>query len=433
MQRIIFPILCVAITIAAHAQNPVNIDITGRGDLRIPIAVPPFVVQEGLESVGAEMHDALVRDLEFSGEFKVLPPAQYPPTFRSLPVDAAQLNMDEWRGTQAESIVHVKLLLEGDRVVAECRLFDLESGQQAVGKMLRTTREAARQLAHKFSDVVVLTATGIEGSATSRIAFSAQTNSGKEIFVADYDGQDVVQITRHGSISIKPKFSPDGRHIAYTSFKDRGNFLYVHDLVSGESRPLSKRVGMNSAPGWAPDGKSLALSLSKDGNPEIYTMNIDGSNLTRVTAHQAVDTSPTFSPDGQRIAFVSERVRPPQIYVVNADGSGAAQRLSYQGGGSYDPVWSPDGKWIAYVGQGSGEGFQVYILNPSNPRQFTRLSKAGRVNESPSWSPDSRHVVFASNRRGRTELWTANITSGAEAAVPVPMTAEGPSWGPRRH
>lgn len=417
----------------AMAQAPVAIDITGSSDFRIPIAVPPFVVQEGLEAVGVEMQEALSHDLDFSGEFRVLAPSQYPPTFTSLPVDAADMDMPAWASTAAESVIYVKLTLEDGKVAAECRLFDVETGQQAVGKLLRTERGSERQLAHKFSDLVVLTATGIEGAATSRIAFSAKTNSGKEIFIADYDGANVVQITRHDNISIKPKFSPDGRHVAYTSFKDRGNFLYIHDLVSGESRSLSNRVGMNSAPGWAPDGNSLALSLSKDGNPEIYTMNTDGSDLKRITAHAAVDTSPTFAPNGTRIAFVSERVRPPQIYAAAADGSGGAERLSFQGGGSYDPVWSPDGKWIAYVGQGSGEGFQIYILNPSNPREYKRISKAGRVNESPSWSPDSRHVIFASNRRGRIELWTATIATGKEQVVNLPMTAEGPTYGPRRH
>jgi len=424
--------LAVVTCVSAYGQRAVTFDIVGPGDTRIPVAVPPFVVEEGLQQVGREMRDALAYDLMFTGLFVVLADQQYPPGFRSLPVAADQIDLTPWRSTPAESLTHVKVYRDGNKIVAECRMLDVASGQQAVGKVINGPENAYRQIVHEFADQITLAASGVEGSATSRIVFSGRTGQDKEIYIADYDGHNMRQVTRHNNTSIKPKFSPDNRHIAYVSFKDRGQFLYVLDLETGTSRPLSKSAGMNSAPAWSPDGDQLAMAMSRDGNPEIYLINADGSGQQRVTANAAVDTSPTFSPDGSQIAFVSERAVPPQVFIMNKDGANV-RRISFQGGGAYDPVWSPDGKHVAYVGQPSGEGFQIFITDPANPSDYKRLTTAGRVNESPSWSPDSRHVVFTSNRRGKPELWTVTIETGEERPVPnIAIPAEGPSWGPRR-
>jgi len=223
-------------------------------------------------------------------------------------------------------------------VVAEFRLYDVLVSQQIVGKRLRTQSKWTRLLAHQFADESVRFLTGVAGVASSEITFSGKSGKAKEIFIADYDGGAVTQVTHHGSISIKPKFSPDGTKIAYLSYKDRYPFLYIYDRLTGKSVPLSRRVGLNHAPAWAPDGNRLALCLSKDGNTEIYVKNADGTGERRLTRDRGSDTSPVFSPDGRQIAFVSDRAGRAHIYVMNEDGTNV-RRLSYQGGSSYDPAW----------------------------------------------------------------------------------------------
>jgi len=418
----------------ARAQDPVRIDSVGGIDTRIPIAVPPFPTDAAMTAWGAKLSAVMANDLEFTGLFTIVPPSKYPPTFRGLPGEPAKIDFEAWRNTPAEHLMYAIITREpSGHVVAECRLFDVLVSQQVVGKRLRTQEKWTRLLAHQFADESVRFMTGVAGIASSEIVFSGKSGKAKEIFVADYDGGTVTQVTHHGSISIKPKISPDGTKIAYLSYKDRYPFLYIYDRLTGKSVPLSRRVGLNHAPAWAPDGKQLALCLSKDGNTEIYLKNADGTGERRLTRDRGSDTSPVFSPDGRQIAFVSDRAGRAHIYVMNADGSNV-RRLSYQGGSSYDPAWSPDGKYIAYVVEKSGEGFEVYVMNSDGSGSRALTSSRG-YNESPSWSPDSRHVVFASSRAGNSQLYTVTLETGVVRKIQnlERLSCEGPSWGPRRN
>lgn len=429
----VFSLIVVFFSAGVQAQ-PASIGIrsTGGVDQRYPIAVPMVAFGDASLAPAAQVITEVLRgDLAYSGECVILPEAEFPKGFGGLTMDVNGLNRDAWGATSAEYLIYGNVRREGTQLVAQFRLFDLFSKDQLAGQELRVKDSFPRLAAHRFTEEVLRQLTGVKGMASSEIVFSGGVTGKKEIYIADYDGANVKRLTNHGSISIKPKISPDGNRIAYLSYKDRYSFLYIFDRQTGRSMPLSKEVGLNSAPAWAPNGQYLAMTLSKDGNTEIYLKNPDGSNPRRLTNNKAGDTSPIFSPDGSRIAFVSDRGGNPNIYVMNVDGSNV-QRLSYQGGSSYDPSWSPDGKMIAYVAEKRGEGLEIYVMdaNGQNPRRITNTAGS---NESPSWSPDSRHIAFMTTRRGRAEVWSATVKTGQQQPVPgITQRSEGANWGPRR-
>ena len=109
---------------------------------------------------------------------------------------------------------------------------------------------------------------------------------------------------------------------------------------------------------WSPDGRKIAFGTWRDGNEDIHVMNADGSgqrNLTRT--RNLLNEGAVWSPDGRRIAFtrLSSRDDTPnaEIYVMNADGSGQ-RRLTRNPWEDLTPAWSPDGRKIAFSGvQGS--------------------------------------------------------------------------------
>ncbi len=417
---------------AATAQQPSMITIEKHQDTRIPVAVPPFATADaGLRAASEEMAQTVADDLLFAGVFAIIPRNMYPANFAGFTSDLKSIDFPAWRAAGAQNLVYGLVLQEGGQLVGQFRLFDLVSNNQVYGQEVRVAQGSQRLAAHRFSEEVIRYLDAVAGAGTSEIVFTGISGKTKEIYVADYDGANAKKLTDHGSVSIKPKVSPDGNQIAYLSYKDRYSFLYVLDRRSGKSTVLSKEVGLNSSPSWSPDGKRLAMTLSKDGNTEIYLRNPDGSNPVRLTRNKDGDTSPCFSPDGSKIVFVSDRAGKPQVFVMDADG-GNQTRISFHGGNAYDPVWSPDGKRIAFVSEVKGEGFEIYVMNPDGSNA-TQLTNSNGINESPSWSPDSRHVIFSSSRGGASALFAVNVTTGQETRIPkMTLPAEGPSWGPRR-
>ncbi len=89
-------------------------------------------------------------------------------------------------------------------------------------------------------------------------------------------------------------------------------------------------------------------------------MNADGSNVQRITDGDGIDSWPVWSPDGKRIAFVSNRTGNYEIYLMNADGS-TIKNLTNNAAQDTSPTWSPDGKKIAFVSTRDG-GSDIYVM-----------------------------------------------------------------------
>ncbi len=138
------------------------------------------------------------------------------------------------------------------------------------------------------------------------------------------------RVTTGRTLNIAPRWSPDGRSIAYTSYRRGGANLFISNIFQGTLDEVTKgdKVGENWLPAWSPDGTKLAFSSTRDGNPEIYVVNRDGSGLRRLTNNPSIDITPTWSPSGTQIAFTSDRSGSPQIYVVGADGLNLSKKTS---------------------------------------------------------------------------------------------------------
>jgi TolB protein len=148
-----------------------------------------------------------------------------------------------------------------------------------------------------------------------RIAFSIPGTGGQVIASVNRQGQDKQVLTK-GAINNWPAYSPDGRHLAFSSSRDGDFELYIMKADGSDVRRLTTSPGLDMRPAWSPDGKRLAFTSNRDGNYEIYVIHIDGSGLKRLTHHPERDDFPTWHPDGHRLAFVSERDGQCDIYMI---------------------------------------------------------------------------------------------------------------------
>jgi dipeptidyl aminopeptidase/acylaminoacyl peptidase len=227
------------------------------------------------------------------------------------------------------------------------------------------------------------------------------------------------------------EFSPDNTKFAYVFGRTLGgaNTLQVLDLKSGTTRSLYSDVGISS-PTWAPDGNRiafvrmynnqqfwavdiidanggnrndikkntageqyrggvswskqniLALAINSTGASDVYTMFTDGiAPPLNLTNNPADDSTPVWSPDGKMIAFTSTRDGRPQIYVMNADGSGL-RRVANTQSADFSPVWSPDGNWLAFTSS-RDNSTDIYIMD-LHGGNVKRLTTTGA--DHPMWS-----------------------------------------------
>ena len=367
----------------------------------------------GLDASLGTFNDALWNDLKFASVANLVGKSLYPKT---LLADPTTLKYEEWANDPVKSDYVAFGNLTGANT-AQGFLFDVKTRAQLLSAAMSGE---PREMAHQFADQIVRLLTGQEGIAQSKIAYVAN----REIHKMDYDGYGAKAFTRDGSIALFPSLSPDGKRLAYVSYRDGHPNIVIRGedgLILGSTR----FNGTTTSPAIGPNGK-IAFASSKDGaSMEIYVANGDGSSPKRLTnTRNAVNISPRWNPKtGREIAFISDRGGSPRIYLIGADGSNERPLLS-MGGHMDSPSWSPNGQYLAFAWDGEGT-YNIYVADVAS-RQTLKLTREGR-NENPAWSPDSRHIAFQSNRSGRWEIWAMHV-DGSEPRQLTRGGGRAPSW-----
>ena len=248
----------------------------------------------------------------------------------------------------------------------------------------------------------LLVGTGYAAHHQPQIAFTSGRDGNSEIYVMDADGKNLRRLTNHPAADFHPSWSPDGKKIAFTSYRNGGK-IQIFGMDSDGQNPVRLTNDVwDQNPDWSPDGQTIAFTGYKDAGGgaawdiDIYTMDPDGKNRKRLTRIPGNSFNPSWSPDSQRIAFVNSRPGATEIYVMNADGT--RQKRLTQGdnrGNKRDPSWSPDGQSIAFV-LNDLRSIQVYVMDTDgkNRRKLTD----GKYDWSPAWSPDGEMIAYESWR-----------------------------------
>lgn len=417
MFRILALFLLFLVPLQARAQGFV-IDVPGGKEISIAVPAPQAQHSGG---VVTEVHDTLLRDLELSGYFTLVDPRSY--VERGKGVEPGTFNMGDWSLIDAAVLVKTRVLPAGDpgcdpngqRMCADAFVYYVVSGDLLAKKRFRGAPSDARHLAHGIANLVVESVTGRPGFFGARLAAVGQQTGNKEIYILELDGRGVTPVTRNGSINLSPAWSPDGRSIAWTSYKKTNPDLFVKDLGSGRTRVISNVRGVNTSPAFDPTGARLALARSTGGDADLVIVDAKtGQLLKEVTRGGGIDISPHFSPDGRYLAFASERSGGSQVYIADLQ-TQDVQRITFQGDFNTDPVFSPDGEKIAFVGRSEG-GFDIYVVDRDG-RNLIRITQDSGDNEDPAWSPDGNYLVFSSTRTGRSELWLATADGRHQMAL----------------
>ena len=177
---------------------------------------------------------------------------------------------------------------------------------------------------------------------------------------------------------------------------DRNSEIYVMDVNGNHLRNLTRHPARDHSPNWSPDGRQIAFVSYRDGNAEIYVMDPNGNNLHNLNRHPALDSSPDWSPNGEQILFTSNRDGGINTYIMDADGQNLRRLTDYPPEGEFAsaPVWSPDGEQIAFEWV-QAEGSGIYVMN-TNGRDIQPVSppEQGVRKGHAEWSPNGDQIAY---------------------------------------
>jgi len=309
------------------------------------------------------------------------------------------------------------------------------------------------------------------------VAFTVQTADLEEddtltrIWMVPLAGGEAIPVTTEGSSSEDPRFSPDGSYLSFLSDRDDGkeeddaSQLYLLDRRGGEASRVTEIKQGIEAYEWSPDGKRVVLVIEdadpedgedKDSNKDdektpapwvidrlqfkndddgyldrlrehLYILDVGDGELRQITFGDYEDSDPVWSPDGRYIAFVSNRSEEPDanyntdLWLVKPDAADPERslvRVTTNPGSDQDPVWHPDGTSLAYITVTRPDlvdyaQTDVAVIRLGGERAINLTADLDRMVHEPRFSADGGTVYFTVEDHGEVALAATPATGGA--------------------
>jgi len=271
-----------------------------------------------------------------------------------------------------------------------------------------------------------------------------------DIYTIPVKGGKATTLAAGKAWEIQPRYSPDGKMIAYTSDRDGGDNIWVMNSDGSNKHPLTKEnFRLLNNPYWTPDGQYIVArkhftGMRSLGAGEMWLYNINGGEgiqLTKRKNDQQDAGEPIVSPDGKYI-YWSEDVTPGPDFQYNKDpykGIYAIKRLNREtgkietvaggAGGACRPQISPDGKLLAFVKRvrlksvlylqnlATGEEWPVYDdLSKDQQETWAIFGVYPNFN----WTPDSKNIIFYA----KGKIWSLDITTLNITQIPFEVTSQ---------
>ena len=288
-------------------------------------------------------------------------------------------------------------------------------------------------------------------------ADSVKDKFNSDLWMTGWNGKDHIQLTFDPGGESAAKWSPDSRYISFlaTRGEDKNSQLYLLDRRGGEAKKLTTIKGDIDEYSWAPDGKKLVFAIKDLSNADtsstkirkpyvidryhfkqdrsgyldststhLYLFDLSSKKLDTLTKGIYSETQPVFSPDGKRIAFTSNRSETPDknensdIFIMDATLNSTPQKITNWEGEDNHPVWSPDGKWIAYQQSSSEETFTMYgqplvaIVSATGGQKKILSGSLDRPVRNLRWSRDGKQIFGLMEEDREVQVVNFDVASG---------------------
>jgi Tol biopolymer transport system component len=213
--------------------------------------------------------------------------------------------------------------------------------------------------------------------------------------------------------------SSGGGVIAYrTGAADAGRRLAWFDRTGSEIdvAPSPDRIG-DWGPSISPDSRRVALTRIVDGNEDVWILETDRGAPKRITFDAARDIGPVWSPDGARIVFMSTRTGGGELFQRAADGTGNEVPLQNSAGASQPSDWSLDGRFLLYRKQDARTRYDIWALPLVGDRTAFPVVQTTSNERDAQFSPDGKWIAYESDESGQFEIYVRPFPGPGAAAL----------------
>jgi dipeptidyl aminopeptidase/acylaminoacyl peptidase len=225
-----------------------------------------------------------------------------------------------------------------------------------------------------------------------------------------------------------PQWSPDGEWIAYT----QDDHVFVLPAAGGVPHKITTYAASASAPAWLPDSQRLVVSLIAEERPCLGLVDRQGRSLRRLTSAAGDDSDPRPNPQGKKLVYVhapDDDLRRLDLFLLDLESGRSDRLVGAAGQKNWNPRWSPDGSWIAFLSQGSGFN-EIWLVHPDGAG-LHRLADIGCDAGWLAWSPDGGQIACTLNRQGAFELALLEAADGRVTILAGgPGVYSRPQWSP---